>query len=176
MASIPTGAQILSLEEALTYFPQWTTADRATARHWVAETGVTDFYVPPSGGYVAGHGGPNRSAYSDIPVNGLVMHVGFLHAWPNDADIDGDERIPLSNHRPATSTTTARPTTPTEDNSPACPSCHIASPRLADECEICGHDFAAAKAACIERFHAARGKARESLQQQDEHRRLMEDT
>ena len=54
VASIPVGATILTAEEALEYFHQWTPSDRAIARTWIETTGVTDFYVPPSGGYVAG--------------------------------------------------------------------------------------------------------------------------
>lgn len=99
MASIPRGALIRTLEEALCYFPQWTPSDRALARDWIERTEVTSFYVRSSGGYVAGHGGPNRSAYKEMPVNGLVVHVGLLHAWPNDAEVGSDERIAVSSFR-----------------------------------------------------------------------------
>lgn len=167
MASIPHGAEILTVEGALSYFHQWTAGDRVTARHWIDRTGVTDFYVPPSGGYVAGHGGDNRSVYREMPVNGLLMHVGFLHARPNFADTAGDERIELSNYRPASAASRPRLMTRLEDHSPLCPRCRIATQRLGDHCDICGHDFAAARAAVIERFHAAKRRASERLHRTD---------
>lgn len=152
MASIPAGSLILDQEAALSYFPQWSAGDRQLARQWIERTGVTDFYVPPSGGYIAGHGGPNRSPYRDIPVNGLVMHVGFLHAWPNYADVDGDERIELSNFKGNSARVAGhRKTTP--DRVPTiCPQCRLDTFGAVDECENCGYDFAQAKAASIARF------------------------
>jgi hypothetical protein len=147
VGSIPVDAKLLTLEEALTYFHQWTPADRTTARTWIETTGVTDFYVPPSGGYVAGHGGPNRSAYRDMAVNGLTMHVGFLHAWPNEAEAGGDERIELSSSRSSTIVTSRRGTSPREALSLPCPQCFVFAPMTFDECESCGYDLAAYRAA-----------------------------
>lgn len=158
VASIPAGAEILTLEEALNYFSQWTPSDRSTARAWVEWTGVTEFYVPPSGGYVAGHGGPNRSTYRDMPVNGLLMHVGFLHAWPNEAEVDGDERIELSNGQGSTSTASGTRTSGEEDLR-ICPRCNLAALGQVDECDNCGYDFAAARAASIARWHEAQRRA-----------------
>ena len=152
MASIPAGALILTMKEALNYWPQWTPRDRATAREWIEITEVTDFYTPPSGGYVAGHGGPNRSAYRDMPVNGLLMHVGFLHAWPNDVDALGDERIQLSNFT-ATGISSQRHEQPHATPTKVCSQCNLAVPGHADECDNCGYDFAATRAASIARWH-----------------------
>lgn len=152
MASIPAEAEILTLEEAVSYFSQWTPRDRILARKWIEATGVTDFYVPPSGGYVAGHGGPNRSAYRDMPVNGLVMHVGFLHAWPNDADVGGDERVELSNWRGTSSPLAGIRSAREEPELAFCPRCNLALLGNVDECESCGHDVAADRAATIARW------------------------
>jgi hypothetical protein len=147
VASLPVDATILSVEEALNYFHQWSPSDRATARTWIEATGVTDFYVPPSGSYVAGHGGPNRSAYRDMAVNGLTMHVGFLHAWPNDAESGGDERIELSSSRASTVVTSRRGTPPRSVFEQPCPRCFVSAPMTFDECESCGYDTAAYRAA-----------------------------
>lgn len=99
MASLPEGAIILTLEEATTYFRQWSIKDRLAVLEAIKDVGVTQFYAPPSGGYVAGHGGGDYGMRDNAPVNGLVMHVGFLHLWPNLSELDGDERRPLSNYR-----------------------------------------------------------------------------
>lgn len=148
MASIPVDATVLTAEEALDYFRQWTPSDRAIAQTWIENTGVTDFYVPPSGGYVAGHGGPNRSAYRDMAVNGLTMHVGFLHAWPNDAESGGDERIELSSSRGSNlRTSSGRATPPRPVFLQPCPRCFVSAPMTFDECESCGYDMAAYRAA-----------------------------
>jgi hypothetical protein len=151
VASIPAGAKILTIDQALGFHPQWSTADRVLARQWIGETGVTDFYVPPSGGYVAGHGGPNRSLYRDVPVNGLVMHVGFLHVWPNDED--GGERIELSHSRGLVRRGSSSRRGEFGANGRTCPKCFIEGPEHLDECPDCGHDFAAARAASIARWH-----------------------
>lgn len=163
MASIPAGALILTQEEALSYFHQWSAGDRAVAREWIERTEVTEFYVPPSGSYVAGHGGPNYSAYRDMPVNGLVMHVGFLHAWPNEAEVDGDERIELSNSRGASSRSAGTRSARVESSPRICPRCHLDTFGAVDECENCGHDFAQARAESIARFREAQARARARL-------------
>lgn len=168
MASIPAGALILTMEDALSYFSQWTPKDRMTAREWAEKTEVTEFYVPPSGGYVAGHGGPNRSTYRDMPVNGLLMHVGFLHAWPNDADIGGDERIELSNYRGADGRSAATRTSPAEQPPRLCPSCHLDTFGAIDECENCGYDFAKARAESIARWHEWQERRRRKAAQETE--------
>lgn len=161
MATIPAGATILTLEEALGYHRSWSSDDRATAAEWIARTGVTEFYVPPSGGYVAGHGGPNRG-FHDQPVNGLVMHVGFLHAWPNQADYGEDERIELSNSRGETSRGSGSRASVLESSGETCPNCHLLISRTRpDECDICGYDFAAARAASIARWHEAQRRRTE---------------
>lgn len=165
MASIPAGALILTEDEALSYFRQWSAADRAVARHWIERTEVTEFYVPPSGGYIAGHGGPNRSAYRDIPVNGLVMHVGFIHAWPNDAD--GDERIELSNSRGELSRSPAARAAHADDVPKICPKCHLDTFGPVDECENCGYDFVQARAASIARFHEFQARVKARLAERD---------
>lgn len=138
MASIPAGALILTLEEALRYFPQWTPSDRTTALEWVEATGVTEFYVPPSGGYVGCHGGPNRSAFRDIAVNGLEMHVGFLLAWPNYAAV---KRIELSHSRGSGSVITTRGRIADDAETKLCRQCNLVVPRQLDECDNCGYDF-----------------------------------
>jgi hypothetical protein len=167
VASIPAGALILTEDEALSYFHQWSAADRALARHWIERTEVSEFYVPPSGGYIAGHGGPNRSAYRDMPVNGLVMHVGFIHAWPNDADVDGDERIELSISRGQLSRSPATRTAHAEDVPKICPKCHLDTFGAVDECENCGYDFVQARAASIARFHEFQARAKARLAERD---------
>lgn len=160
MASIPYGSLILDLEAALSHFPQWTASDRAKARTWIELTGVTDFYLPPSGGYVAGHGGPNRSAHRDIPVNGIVMHVGYLHAWPNDADIGGDERIGLSSSREPSWGSTRQQQTSVEPTQ-VCTRCHLVVPGHLDECDNCGLDFVAEREACKERWRLGQSQRAE---------------
>lgn len=143
MASIPAGALILDSDEAMAYFRQWSIADRQLARMWIEKTCVTMFYVPPSGGYVAAHGGPNRSLWLDIPVNGLVMHAGFLHAWPNDHEISEDVRIPLSNYRSSNGGGVGSMRgTGAEDEGVHCPQCYLISPPTVGECDSCGYDLA----------------------------------
>lgn len=63
----------------MTYFRQWSIKDRLIAKETIEEVGITQFYAPPSGGYVAGHGGGDCGLRKNVPVNGLVMHVGLLH-------------------------------------------------------------------------------------------------
>ena len=155
MASIPAGALILDLDEACRYFTQWTASDRAKARVWVEKTGVTKFYVPPSGGYAAGHGGPNHSSYTGIAVNGLVMYAGFLHAWPNMADVGGDDRVELSCARGALSTSPGVRSPNVERAIRLCPKCNLDVLGASSECDSCGHDFEAARSASIARYHAA---------------------
>lgn len=139
MASIPPGSLILDVEQALQYFPQWTPRDRKLAREWIDETEVTDFYVPPSGGYVACHGGPNLSAYSGVPVNGLVMHVGFLEVRPTHG---GGERVELSSSRgPGTRSASTRQSESASGQT--CPQCRMVSPRHLDECDQCGNALSA---------------------------------
>lgn len=161
MASIPPDSEILSVDEALTYFNQWTLKDRQIARQWIAKTGVTDFYVPPSDGYVAGHGGPNRSAFREMAVNGLVMHVGFLHAWPNDAEVYGDERIPLSHYREPTARSTTGAKRPIDLPPTICPQCHLDTFGAREECDSCGYDFAAAREASKARWRASMARRSE---------------
>jgi hypothetical protein len=99
VASLPTGAIELTLEEAVRYFRGWSVADRQVARDAIARVGVTRFYSPPSGGYVAGHGGGSYGRREDEAVNGIVLYAGYLHLWPNLEEWQEDERIELSTSR-----------------------------------------------------------------------------
>lgn len=98
-----------------------------------------------------------------MPVNGLVMHVGFLHAWPNDADAGRDERIELSHSRESRSVTARYRHQPSDASTKVCRQCNLIVPSQLDECDNCGHDFAAARAASIARWRQAHARlSRES--------------
>lgn len=96
VAVIPPGAKKLELEEALRYHTAWTTHDRDQVRaaleaeypgHRRGDVLFDDFvsqdhwpvalywYVPPSGGYVAGHTSA-KSAMSRARVNALSRELG----------------------------------------------------------------------------------------------------
>jgi hypothetical protein len=136
MASLPHGALILTREEAQRFFPQWSANDRRLAREAIDEVGVKEFYVPPSGGYVAGHGGGEYGMRPDVPVNGLVMHVGFLHLLPNLAEWGMDERRPLSKQRESPGSGGGARGHVEEEHPQLCPKCHCALPVHGD-CDFC---------------------------------------
>lgn len=122
MAGIPYGSIELDRDKALHYHHGWTEQDRQLARDAIAQTGVIDFYVPPSGGYVAGHGGGQFSYDVNYAVNGLYMHVGKLILFPNLWD--EREEWELSQHRNAyRSVTGAR--TPDDEVNALCTRCFL---------------------------------------------------
>jgi hypothetical protein len=132
MAVLPTGAEELDFEEALRHHKSWTQHDRDRVRAVLLEEhpevdesdeffpflGIR-WYVPPSGGYVAGHVGKSSSTRAEMnrtfggsrnltdlgipaPTNKVYLHAGHIVIHADTAD---PVTIELSGHRPTGSPT-----------------------------------------------------------------------
>lgn len=84
------------------------------------------------------------------------MHVGFLLAWPSYAAV---KRIELSHSRGSGSVITTRGRIADDAETKLCRQCNLVVPRQLDECDNCGYDFEAARAASIARWHQAQQRA-----------------
>lgn len=129
---IPEGSEELTFEQALGYHTAWTPDDRHVVRDLVVRYfsdidpyrgagedstwEVLTWYVPPSGGYVAGYRFRERGLWHS---NVIYLYPGYVSIHPEDGE---DVKHELSTYKPRDSGLTTR-----EQRHPAvCQHCMLA--------------------------------------------------
>ena len=136
MAVIPKGAQELSYEDALRYHRSWTSEDRNRVRQGIEEHhfhGAPEFYapflrwyVPPSGGYVAGHIGKRDRPTTSQQRHGIEAATNDLVLYPGYVVLAANSPAPIRLELSAARMTGVLARSSVRPDPPVCADCFLA--------------------------------------------------